>query len=93
LASLLRHIHYVCPWRSSGPSHRPGSARHSRPVSHPPWGVPGRVRHRRPTGPSPALPTVVMEPGVTLVQTDRARPDTPGRSVARRGGCWVGSIT
>jgi len=37
---------------------RPGPARHSQPVSRPPWGVPGRVRHRRPTRPGPAPPTV-----------------------------------
>jgi len=38
-------------WRSG----RPGSARHSWPISRPPWGVSGRVRHRRLTGPGPAL--------------------------------------
>jgi len=40
----------------------------------------------------PGTPTVVTEPGVTLVWTDRAWPDTPGRSVARRGGCRAGSV-
>jgi hypothetical protein len=32
--------------------------------SSPPWGVLGRVRHRRPTGPGPAPPMAVTEPGV-----------------------------
>jgi hypothetical protein len=79
-------------WRSSGPSGRPGPARYSRPVSRPPWGVPGQVRHRRPTGPGPTPPTVVMEPGITLVRTDWNQLGTPDRSVACRGGCRVGSV-
>jgi hypothetical protein len=43
---------------------RPSSARHSRSVSRPPWGVPGRVCHRRLTGPGLAPPTAVTQPGI-----------------------------
>jgi hypothetical protein len=54
---------------------RPSSARHSRPISRPPWGVPGRVRHKRPTTSRPAPPKAVTEPSVTLVRSATFAPE------------------
>ncbi len=44
----------------------------------------------RPTGPGLTPPTAVTKPGIILVRIDRARPGTPGRLVARRGGVGPG---
>jgi hypothetical protein len=55
---------------SSGPSQKADRARPGTPGLpdfHPPgspWGVPGQVRHKRQTGPGPAPPTALTEPGV-----------------------------